>query len=183
MGDPNFEHKKTTFPYVEPTVQLPDEIEENQKRIDDDFSDLLSKIYGQNDVFAEQKKQKEIEDAIEDRIKEPITNNDDWWEEEIFSTTDTQPRIAASKNILNDIKQTTNNTLNKINIQALSNNILRNLRLIDNRTTQKFMDDYFISIDDRTQREREEDDNISLESEDEKVTIEDVLELDNIDNR
>ena len=116
MGDPNYEHKKTTFPYVEPTVQLPDEIEENQKRIDDDFS-------------------------------------------------------------------TTNNTLNKINIQALSNNILRNLRLMDNRTTQKFMDDYFISIDDRTQREREEDDNISLESEDEKVTIEDVLELDNIDNR
>lgn len=45
------------------------------------------------------------------------------------------------------------------------------------------MDDDFISIDSRTQKEREEDDNISLESEDEKVTIEDVLEPDNIDNR
>ena len=162
MGDPNFEHKKTTFPYVEPTVQLPDEKEEDQKRIDDDFADFLSKIYGQNDVFAEQKKQKQIEDTIEDIIKEPITNNDDWWEEDIFSTTDTQPTIDASKSILNDIKQTTNDTLNKINIQALSDNILRNLRPIDNRTTQGLMNDDFISIDDRTQREREEDDNISF---------------------
>ena len=46
MGDPNFEHRKTTFPYVEPTVQLLDEIEEDQKRIDDDFADFLSKIFG-----------------------------------------------------------------------------------------------------------------------------------------
>ena len=126
MGESNFEHKKTTFPYVEPTVQLPDEIEEDQKRIDDDFSDLLSKTYSQNDVFAEQNKQKQIEDTIEDIIKEPITNNDDWWEEDIFSTTDTQPTIDASKTILNDTKQTTNDTLNKINIQALSDSILRN---------------------------------------------------------
>ena len=44
LDDPNPEHKKTTFPYVEPTVQLPDEIEDRQKRIDDDFTDLLSKI-------------------------------------------------------------------------------------------------------------------------------------------
>ena len=113
-------------------------------------------------VFAVQKKQKQIEDTIEDIIKEPITNNDDWWEEDIFSTTDTQPTIDASKSILNDIKQTTNDTLNKINIQALSDNILRNLRPIDNRTTQELMNDDFISIDDRTQREREEDDNISF---------------------
>ena len=37
LDDPNPEHKKTTFPYVEPTVQFPDEIEDSQKRIDDDF--------------------------------------------------------------------------------------------------------------------------------------------------
>ena len=41
LDDPNQEHKKTTFPYVEPTVQLPDEIEDSQKSIDDDFTDLL----------------------------------------------------------------------------------------------------------------------------------------------
>ena len=28
IGDHHQEHKKTTFPYVEPTVQLPDEIED-----------------------------------------------------------------------------------------------------------------------------------------------------------
>ena len=37
LDDPNPEHKKTTFPYVEPLVQFPDEIEDSQKRIDDDF--------------------------------------------------------------------------------------------------------------------------------------------------
>ena len=26
LEDPNVEHKKTTLPYVEPTVQLPDQI-------------------------------------------------------------------------------------------------------------------------------------------------------------
>ena len=37
---PDIEQKKLTFPYVEPTVQLPDEIEETQKLIDGDFIDL-----------------------------------------------------------------------------------------------------------------------------------------------
>ena len=44
LEDPNAEHKKTTFHYIEPTIQLPDEIEDNQKLIDDDYTDLLSKI-------------------------------------------------------------------------------------------------------------------------------------------
>ena len=43
LEDPNVEHKKTTFRYIEPTIQLPDEIEDNQKLIDD-YTDLLSKI-------------------------------------------------------------------------------------------------------------------------------------------
>ena len=42
IDDPTAEHKITTFPYVEPTVQLPDEIEDKQKLIDDDWADLLS---------------------------------------------------------------------------------------------------------------------------------------------
>ena len=63
-----------------------------------------------------------------------------------------------------------------IDIDALSNNILRNLRPVDNRNLQDLIDDDFIPIDDRTQQERKDDDNISLASENDEVTIEDVLE-------
>ena len=47
-------------------------------------------------------------------------------EEDIFSTTDKQPTIDATKIIVDDIKQTTNDVLDKIDIQALTDNILRN---------------------------------------------------------
>ena len=60
MNLPNPEHKKTTFPYVEPTGQLPNEIEETQKVIDDDYADLLNKIYGVNDVALTQKEQEKL---------------------------------------------------------------------------------------------------------------------------
>ena len=56
---PDIEHKKSTFPYVKPTVQLPDEIEETQKLIDGDFIDLQTKFDKLNDVATEQKKTKE----------------------------------------------------------------------------------------------------------------------------
>ena len=186
IDDPNAEHKKTKFPYNEPTVQLPDEIKDSQKRIDHDYTDLLSKVSRVNNVVTEQKKQKEIKDMTETTIKDPIPTNDYWWEEDIFSTTDKHPTIDASKIIVDDIKQTTNDVLKNIGIQALSDNILRNLRPIDNRTIQELIDVDFIPIDDRTQEEREDDDNISLQSEDDNitllsdnndtVTIEDVLE-------
>ena len=58
LDDPNPERKKTTFPYVESTVQLPDKIEDSQKRINDVFTDLLSKINKVNDVATEQKKKR-----------------------------------------------------------------------------------------------------------------------------
>ena len=48
---------------------------------------------------------------------------------------------------------------------TLSDNILRNLRPVDNRNLQNLIDNDFISIDDRTQQEREDDDNISLAGE------------------
>ena len=187
IDDPNPEYKKTTFPYVEPTVQLPNEIEDSQKRIDNDFTDLLSKINKVNDVATEQKKQKDIEGVIESVIKDLIPNNDYWWEEDIFSSTDAQPTIDATKVIVDDINQTTNDALKDIDIQAPSDNILRNLRPVDNRNIQQLIDDDFIPIDDRTQPEREDDDNISLLSEeddgditlsreDDAVTIEDVIE-------
>ena len=52
-----------------------------------------------------------------------------------------------------------------IDINALSDNILRNLRPVDNRKLQNLVDDDFIPIDDRTQQEREDDDNVSLAGE------------------
>lgn len=73
--------------------------------------------------------------------------------------------------------------LNDIDIQVLSDNILRNLRPVDNRTIQELIDDDFIPIGDRTPQERADDDNISLESEDEAVTIEDVPEPDEVETR
>ena len=72
LDDPNVKHKKSTFPYVEPTVQLPDEIEHTQKLIDNDYADLLSKINEPNDVLTEQKKQRDIENLVDDVVKKPI---------------------------------------------------------------------------------------------------------------
>ena len=150
------------------------------------FTDLISKINRVNDVVTEQKKQKDIEDVIESVIKDPIPTNKYWWEDDIFSKTDKQPTIDATKIIVDDIKQTTNDALKDIYMQALSDNFLRNLRPVGNRNIQQLIDDDFIPIDDRTQQEREDDDNISLLSEDDNisllsknddaVTIEDVVE-------
>ena len=68
----------------------------------------------------------------------------------IFSSTDTQPTIDATEIIVDDIKQTTNDALKDIDIQVLSDNILRNLRPVDNRNIQQLIDDDFIPIDNRT---------------------------------
>ena len=56
---PEAEHKKSTFPYAEPTIYLPDKIDEQQKRINDDYTDLKTKINRANDVATEQKKQQQ----------------------------------------------------------------------------------------------------------------------------
>ena len=52
---PEPEHKKTTFPHGETTVYPLDEIEEYEKRINDDYTDLITKINKVNDVATEQK--------------------------------------------------------------------------------------------------------------------------------
>ena len=54
----DIEHKKSMFPYVKPTVETADEIETNQRLIDEDFIDLQTKFNEANDVVAEQKKTK-----------------------------------------------------------------------------------------------------------------------------
>ena len=55
---PDIEHKKSMFPYVEPTAETANEIETNQQLIDDDFINLQTKFDKVNDVVTEQKKQK-----------------------------------------------------------------------------------------------------------------------------
>ena len=44
---------------------------------------------------------------IESGIKDLMPTEDYWWEEDIFSRTDTQPTIDPTKIIVDDIKQTT----------------------------------------------------------------------------
>ena len=63
-----------------------------------------------------------------------------------------------SKNILDDIKD-------------ISDNILKNIRLTDDRTIEELVDDDFIEIDDRTQQELEDDDYIELESPVEEIDL------------
>ena len=46
----------------------------------------------------------------------------------------------------------------------MSDNILRNIRPVDNRTEQEKIDNQFIPIDNRTRQELEDDDYLSFES-------------------
>ena len=85
-----------------------------------------------NDVATEQKKKKKkIEDLIDSVIdhKNPFSIFDDiWWEEEMFSKKDSIPNLESSKTFLNEINE-------------MSDNILRNLRPVDNRTEEELIDD------------------------------------------
>ena len=74
----------------------------------------------------------------------------------MFSKRDLVRTVEASKNILEDINE-------------MSNNILRNLRPVDTRTEQEVIEDQHILIDDRTQQELEDGDYLSFESEDIKI--------------
>ena len=55
----------------------------------------------------------------------------------MFSNRDSIPTVEASKTFLNEINE-------------ISDNILRNLRPVDNRKDQELIDDQFTPIDDRT---------------------------------
>ena len=147
------------FLCVEPTIETADEIETNQQIIDDDFIDLQTKFDQVNDVVTEQKKQKKVEETIESVVDDtnPFSTFDDFWQEdEIYSERDSVPTVEASKNILEDINE-------------MSDNILRNLRPVDTRTEQEIIEDQHISIDDGTQQELEDGDYLSFEIEDIKI--------------
>ena len=155
-------------PYVEPTVQTADEIDKTQDIIDTDFIDLKTLFDKPGDVATENKKNKKIETLIDDETneKKPFNTFDDfWWEEDIFSKKDSPQTSEQSKEILDEINE-------------MPDNILRNIRPVDNLTIQEIVDDQFIPIDDRTLQELKDDDNISLESDNktaspEAVTLED----------
>ena len=64
--------------------------------------------------------------------------------------------------LLHKIPPTTPPKTLDVDINVLSDNILKNLRPRDNRNLQNLIDDDFIPIDDRTQAELEDDDYKSL---------------------
>ena len=66
----NVEHKKVTHPYVPPQVQIAAEIETVTCEIDDEFAKLKAEYDRVNDAAAEQKKQDEITDLVDNIIDE-----------------------------------------------------------------------------------------------------------------
>ena len=85
------------------------------------------------------------------------------------TNTSKSPFIVTIEDVLeppaaNQIPPTTPPKTLDVDINALSDNILKNLKSVDNRNLQNLIDD-FIPIDDKTQQEREDHDNISLEGE------------------
>ena len=167
IDEPHPEHKKSMFPYVEPTLQTADEIDETQKLIEDDFIDLQTKFDQVTDVTTDQLKQKKIENTIDAVTNEnnPFNSVDDLlWEDELFNKRDSKETIETSKNILDQV--------NKI-----SDNILKNMQPIDNETLQELIDDDFIPIDVRTQQELEDDDYIELESDEEPTDAQIDIDL------
>ena len=74
----------------------------------------------------------------------------------MFDNRDSIPMVDASKNILDKVNE-------------ISDNILRNLRPVDNRTEQELADDQNIPIDDRNKQELEDVNYLSLESDIEEI--------------
>ena len=74
----------------------------------------------------------------------------------MFDNRDSIQMVDASKNILDKVNE-------------ISDNILKILRPIDNRTEQELVADQNIPIDNRTQQELEDDDYLSLEIDVEEI--------------
>ena len=105
------------LPYVEPTAETTNEIDTKQEIIDTDFIDLQNEFNKVNDV-ATTKKKKKNEDTIESVIIDDAnlfsTFDDFWWEDDMFNDRDSIATVDASKNILNDIKDISENILNNL---------------------------------------------------------------------
>ena len=79
-------------------------------------------------------------------------------ENNLFSEKDKKETVEVCKTILGKIKE-------------ISDNILRNIKPVDNRTVEELIDDDFIELDDRTQQQLEDDDYIELESHEESRDV------------
>ena len=153
LDDPTVEHKKGMFPYVPPQVQTADEIETEVAAVDDDFTRTKAKYDQINDAATEQKKQNIITDLIDDIIDEtnPYQNlgTEDIWIE------DDMFDQKGEK----DISDFSNEILKKINESD---------SFIDfSEPTETIIDDIF------------NDDDLTDNENDNKVTIEDVTDDEN----
>ena len=106
------------LPYVEPTAETTNEIDTKQEIIDTDFIDLQNEFNKVNDVATEQKKKKRkskiLLRVIVDNKNLFSTFDDFWWEDDMFNDRDSIATVDASKNILNDIKDISENILNNL---------------------------------------------------------------------
>ena len=114
IDQPDFDNEKILHLYIEPSVQTADEIDKTQKIIDADFTDLKTLFDKPGDIDAENKKNKKIETLIDDAVtneKNPFNTLDDfWWEEDLFSKKDSPKTTKLSKEILDKIKEMSDNT-------------------------------------------------------------------------
>ena len=138
LDESDIELKKSMFPYELRQLQAADEIETSSQLVDADFINLQTEFDKVNDVTTEQKQQKRLEDTVEVVIdeKNPFTNLDKnfWWEDDFFDKRDSNETVEVSKNILNNALQLSQ----------------KNIRPVDDGTTEQLIDDDFISIDYRT---------------------------------
>ena len=81
----------------------------------------------------------------------------------MFDNRDSILTVGASKNILDKVNE-------------ISDNILRNLLPVNNRTEQELADDQNIPINNRTQQELEDDGYLSLESDIEEIDATSALD-------
>ena len=121
VTDDDIEHKKTTHPYVPLQVQTAPTIKLETQAIDNEFAKLEEQFDRIDNVAAEQKKQKQAVELVDEIIKEknPFQNvgiEDIWIEDDLFHSKDSEPVIDASNRI---IDETTLNPLIDLNIATL----------------------------------------------------------------
>ena len=106
----NVEHKKMTHPYLLPQVQTAPEIETETRQIDEELAKLTVEYGRVNDTAAEQKKQDEITDLVDDIIDESnifqnLNTEDIWIDDDISDYKDHPDIVDTSKDILKSIRE------------------------------------------------------------------------------
>ena len=141
----NFEHKKMTHSYLLPQVQTAPEIETQTRQIDGELAKLKVEYARVNDTTAEQKKQDEITDLVDDIIDESnifqnLNTEDIWIDDDISDYKDHPDTVDTSKYILKAIRE--NDPLLDFNIptDAITDDMLQPSNDEDNDLT---IEDFF----------------------------------------